>query len=456
MRYALKMTIKHYDLIVIGAGSGGTATAEKAASYGAKVAIIEMSLPGGTCVNVGCVPKKIMWYAAQAADSFHYLSDYGFQSATAKLNFEKLVKHREAHIRKLDAGVLRKFKKNKITYIEGSAEFFDAHTLNVNGIHHSAKHIVIAAGCEPSKTDIKGSEFGIDSNGFFALKKLPKKTVIIGSGYIAVELACMLNQLGSNVSLLIRKKSILNNFDSLLSKSLMQIMQTQGIQILPHHEVQELSRSKSKITVLCKNKKIIHDADAVIFAIGRTPRTQLLKLNNAGVKTDDKGSIKTNKWQTTNVPHIYAIGDITGKKELTPVAIAAGRKLAARIFGKEKNSYLDYQNIPTVIFSHPPIGSVGLSEKDAAGKYGENALKIYQTQFNPLYYALGKKKILSQMKLITLKKKGKVIGCHIIGLNADEILQGFALAIKMGATKKDFDSVVAIHPTSAEELVTLK
>jgi glutathione reductase (NADPH) len=450
------MKTKHFDLIVIGAGSGGIATAEKAASYGAKVVIIEKQQAGGTCVKLGCVPKKIMWYAGSLADSFHYAADFGFQLDTPQFNFDTLARHRHQFTQSLSQRLKKKLLKHKITYLQGSAAFVDAHTVKVNSQHVSANHIIIATGCEPKKPPIKGVEYGITSDGFFGLRELPKKIAIIGSGYIAVELASILNQLGSQVKILIRKNKILSHFDALISATLTEIMLEQGIQLLSKHDTAEIHQRQGKLVVRCKNNKTITGLDAVLFAIGRSPRTTHLNLDAVNIKTNADGYIKTNKWETTNIPHIYAIGDVTGKKLLTPVAIAAGRKLAARLFGKEKKSHLDYQNIPTVVFSHPPIGSVGLSDQDAIAKYGRRQLTIYQTEFGSLFSALSTKKFPSRMRLITLKKTGKIIGCHIIGPNADEMLQGFAVAIKMGATKADFDKVVAIHPTSAEELVTMK
>jgi glutathione reductase (NADPH) len=450
------MKTKQFDLIVLGAGSGGMATAHKAASYGAKIAIIEMKLAGGTCVNLGCIPKKIMWYAGSIADSFHYAADFGFQINSPEFNYATLAKHRTQHTNALSQRQENKLRQNHITYIQGKGAFVDSHTIAVNNKHYSAKHIVIATGCHPTKPEFPGAQYGMTSDDFFDLQHLPKKVAIIGNGYIAVELASILHQLGSEVSILIRKNKILSYFDSMISKTLGEIMLEQGIKLLFKHDTAAITQRRGKLTLECKNKKTLRGLDAVLFAVGRSPRTHHLNLGAAKIKLNDKGYITTNKWETTNIPHIYAIGDITGKKQLTPVAIAAGRKLAARLFGKEKNSFLDYTNIPTVIFSHPPIGTIGLTDTDAIEKYGRSQLTLYQTEFGSLYSSLSKKQYPSRMRLITLKKSKKIIGCHIIGPNADEMLQGFAVAIKMGATKDDFDKTVAIHPTSAEELVTMK
>ncbi len=453
----MKAMAKHVNLLVIGGGSGGLAAAKKAAFYGASVALIEMGRLGGTCVNVGCVPKKMMWYTGEIADAYHRGPAYEFKHGDLRFDFEKLVTRREQFIAKLNLLYQQQLQQSGVQYIKGVAVFSDAHTVIVNHDTYTADHIIIATGCCPDSPSIKGTEFSINSDGFFALKQQPKKMAIIGAGYVAIELASVLKQLGSEVKLLIRYDKPLRHFDPMISDSLIEIMTAQGIQLLPHHQVTEITRdTQGQLTIHCHDNEIVSGIDSALFAIGRHPRTEKLNLPAAKIKTDKVGFITTDKWEATNIPHIYAIGDITGKKLLTPVAIAAGKHLATRIFGGEKKAHLDYHNIPTVIFSHPPIGTVGLSEQEAIQQYGRDQLSIYQTQFTSLYYALSDQKIPSRMKLITLKESGKVIGCHLIGLGSDEILQGFAVAIKMGATKKDLDDTVAIHPTNAEELVLMK
>jgi glutathione reductase (NADPH) len=447
--------VKHFDLIVIGAGSGGLAAAQRAASYGKKVALIEMSKIGGTCVNLGCVPKKIMWYAGQIEEALQLSKDFGF-STKSKLDFKKLVNHREKFIKSLQEIYTARIKKSHITYLPYRAVFIDAKTLQVHNEKISANFIVIATGSESNIPKIKGAEYGIDSDGFFDLKQLPKTTAIIGGGYIALELAFILNQLGSKVTMLIRKDTPVRNFDSLISKSLMDIMKAQDIKVLPYHETEEIVKERDKtLTIHCKNKKKLTQFEAAIFAIGRSPSTHTLNLHVAGVKLNMKDNIITDKFETTNIPHIFAIGDVAGKKLLTPVAVAAGRRLSERLFGTNKNLIVDYENIPTAIFTHPPAAAVGLSEQDAADKYGEENIAVETTQFHSMYYALTAIKTLSAMKLIYLKDTGKIIGCHLIGINADEIIQGFAVAIKMGATKQDLNNTIGIHPTSAEELLTI-
>ncbi|MCA0404495.1 MAG: glutathione-disulfide reductase [Proteobacteria bacterium] len=446
-----------FDLIILGAGSGGVATAIRAAKYGAKVAIIEKKDIGGTCVNLGCVPKKVMFNTSLIAETLELALDYGFEIEKPKFDWQSLISKRQAYIEKLRQAYQKKLREHQINYIEGRGQFVDDHTIEVNNDKYQAKHILIATGSEPfMPNDIKGTELALDSNGFFSLKSLPKKVAIIGAGYIGVELAGILHHLGSEIHLLVKGEEILNGFDTLLSDKLLNIMSNQGIFIHKNHHAKEIiAEANGKKAILCKKGTSIDNLDAVIIAIGRRPRSDQLNIESTSVKLDDKGYIEVDEFQNTSAPSIYALGDITRAKALTPVAIAAGRKLADRLFGGHKEAKLDYDNIASVVFSHPPIGTVGLSEAEALKKYGQNQIKIYKTQFTPMQMALSDKKIETAMKIITLGKDEKIIGLHIIGNAADEMLQGFAVAVKMGACKSDFDNTIAIHPTSSEELVTM-
>jgi glutathione reductase (NADPH) len=412
---------------------------------------------GGTCVNEGCVPKKMTWYAADLFSLFSYAKDYALQNKPSPIHFKKFVLARDKYLKSLNKKYHQRLHKDNITYLPGKASFVDKHTLNINHSLYSADHIIIATGCAPNMPAIEGADLAIDSNGFFALKSLPKKMAIIGGGYIAMELSAILQQLGVDVYMLIRGSKPLNDFDPMITKALLATLKIKNIKLLSDCEVEKITRAPNKKLTLHLNKnKKIPKMDCALFAIGRHPCTMDLNLPAAGVKLNKDKYIAANKGEATNVPHIYAIGDITGKKLQTPVAVAAGRKLAARVFGKVKNSFLDYSNIPTVIFTHPPAGTVGLTEQQARDKYSSNQLAIYETRFYSLFYALSKTKIYSYIKLITLKKTGKIIGLHVIDKHADEIIVGFAVAMKMGATKADFDNTVGVHPTSAEEIVTLK
>lgn len=450
------MKSTQFDLIVLGGGSGGIASAVRAAKHGAKVAVVEQSNLGGTCVNLGCVPKKIMFNASMINEMFHKSNDYGFLPHPLKLDWNKLVSRRNAYITRLRENYSKRFDEFKITHLTGTGVFNDPHSISVNNKIYRAQHIIIATGGEPSLPQINGIQHVIDSDGFFALTRQPRKVAVIGSGYIGVELAGVLNGLGSETHLLMRGERPLSRFDQMLGDTLQEIMKKQGIYIHPNHKAQIIDlHSDGRKSISCQSGSIIHDIDVIIAAVGRRPRTGNLNLNKIKVKTDSRGLILVDSYQNTSINGIYAVGDVTDAPALTPVAIAAGRRLADRIFGDQPKARLNYDNISSVVFSHPPIGTVGLSEHEAISRYGEKEIKIYQTRFNPMFDALSDEKTPTAMKLVTLGAKEKIIGLHVIGYGADEMLQGFAVAVKMGACKKDFDNTVAIHPTSAEEFVTM-
>ncbi|MGD8783382.1 MAG: glutathione-disulfide reductase [Thioalkalispiraceae bacterium] len=446
----------HYDLIAIGAGSGGLSAAERAAEYGAKTAIVESNKLGGTCVNVGCVPKKVMWFGAQLADALKDMPAYGLDVSLKSFSWSKLVESRDSYIKGINDWYINYLKDSNIDHIQGFASFVDEKTLKVGDKTYSADHIVIAPGGYPTLPDIPGAELGITSDGFFELTSQPKRVVVVGAGYIAVELAGVLNSLGSEVNMLLRKGHFLGDFDAMLRDTLMEEMGHAGVNLMTQTNVQQVEQqSNHKLTIHCDNGVNLNDVDQLIWAIGRTPNTKELNLTAAGVKLDEKGFIPTDEFQNTNVTNIYALGDATGRAPLTPVAIAAGRRLADRLFNNQPDRKLDYENIPTVMFSHPPIGTIGLTEQEARELHGD-AVKTYQTSFTAMYHAIAGHSQQTAMKLVCIGADEKVVGCHIIGMGADEMLQGFSVAIKMGATKKDFDNTVAIHPTSAEELVTMR
>lgn len=452
-----EQTIMKYDLIVIGGGSGGIASAIRAAKYGAKVAVVEQKYLGGTCVNLGCVPKKIMFNASMVAETLRKATDFGFSSVHPKLDWQTLVSRRNAYIEKLRENYAKRFTQYQMTYLHGKGVFVNANTIDVCGTHYQGKHIIIATGGEPViPNDLPGVEYAIDSDGFFSLAEMPKKVAVIGSGYIGVELAGVLHGLGAETHLLIRGQRPLSRFDSILGDTLLEIMQQQKLHVHTDHHANKISLQKDgRKAIHCSSGSVIPDLDTVIVAVGRSPHTFGLNLESLKMERDKRGLITVDRYQNTSIPGIYAIGDVTDAPALTPVAIAAGRNLADRLFGKQKEAYLDYENICSVIFTHPPIGSVGLSEEEANAKYGQEKIKIYQTRFNPMYDALSEEKTPTVMKLVTLGEQEKIIGIHIIGYGADEMLQGFGVAVKMGACKRDFDNTVAIHPTSAEELVTM-
>lgn len=445
-----------FDLIVLGGGSGGIASAVRAAKYGAKVAVIEQSHLGGTCVNLGCVPKKIMYNASLISETIHKSHDYGFSPNSSIIDWNKLITRRNAYIERLRDNYSKRFKQYQIKLISGSGSFQNQNSITVENKIYTAEHIIIATGGEPSLPYINGIQHTIDSDGFFSLTKQPQKVAIIGSGYIGVELAGVLNGLGSETHLLMRGNRPLSRFDSMIGDTLLEIMLQQGIYIHPNHKATSIDlHSDGRKSIACTSGSIINDIDVIICAVGRKPRTGNLNLDKLKIKTDKQGLIQVDRYQNTNVKGIYALGDITNTPALTPVAIAAGRRLADRLFGEQPKASLNYDNICSVVFSHPPVGSVGLSEHEAIKKFGDDKIKIYQTRFNPMFDALSEDKTPTAMKLVTFGKKEKIIGLHVIGYGADEMLQGFGVAIKMGACKKDFDNTVAIHPTSAEEFVTM-
>ncbi|RAP35055.1 glutathione-disulfide reductase [Legionella quinlivanii] len=447
----------NFDLIVIGGGSGGIASAVRAAKYGAKVAVIEQQHLGGTCVNLGCVPKKIMFNASSIAEIMEKAPDYGFDPCSVKLDWSTLIARRTAYIERLRENYLARFKQFNIIRLNGHGRFVGSDQVEVNGQIYQAPHIIIATGGQPSMpADLEGIELAISSDGFFALEKLPQKVAVIGSGYIGVELAGVLNGLGSETHLFLRGKAPLSRFDSMLGETLMEIMLKDGLQVHTNHRARKIElQTDGRRSIHCQSGSVLSDFDVVIAAVGRSPRTDQLNLDEIGVKRDPQGLIEVDKFQQTNIKGIYAIGDVIDEPALTPVAIAAGRRLSDRLFGGQAEAFLDYSNICSVVFSHPPIGSVGMSEEEAVSKYGADQIKTYQTRFNPMFDAFSEHKKPTVMKLVTLGKEEKIIGLHMIGYYADEILQGFGVAVKMGATKKDFDNTVAIHPTSAEELVTM-
>ncbi len=451
----LNMSQFDYDYLAIGGGSGGIASANRASMYGKKCAIIEAKALGGTCVNVGCVPKKVMWFAGQIADAFKLAPDYGFDVEVKGLDWKTLVKNREAYIGRIHQSYDNVLGKNKVDVIKGFATFIDKNTVKVGDKTITAEHITIATGGQPIIPDIPGKEYILDSDGFFALEKQPERVVVVGAGYIAVEIAGVFNALGSDTHLVVRKDHPLREFDDIISSTLDELLQEEGVILHRQTEITAIEKNTDGSLKLSSDGESLPDVDAVIYAIGRSPMTKQLNLENAEIKTDKKGYIITDEYQNTNIKGVYAVGDNTGRAQLTPVAVAAGRRLSERLFNNKPNEKLDYENIPTVVFSHPAIGTIGLTEAQAREKYGDS-VKTYTSSFTAMYTAITQHRQPTKMKLVCVGENEKVVGVHIIGLGADEMLQGFAVAVKMGATKADFDNTVAIHPTSSEELVTMR
>jgi glutathione reductase (NADPH) len=445
-----------FDLLVIGGGSGGLACAQRAAEYGARVALIESGRLGGTCVNVGCVPKKIMWNASEIQEARDDGVDYGFRPTPTGHDWPALKAKRDAYVQRLNGLYARNLASRKIEHIEGRASFIGPQLIAAAAHTLGAPHIVIATGGRPLLPSIPGAALGITSDGFFDLAERPERVAVAGSGYIAVELAGILAGLGSKVTLLIRGQQVLKQFDALLGQSALLMLREMGVDIEMGCRGAQLVRlPQGALEAELHGGRRLGPLDSVIWAVGRVPNVEELNLSRAGVHLSTDGFIATDDFQATNAAGIYAIGDVTGRIPLTPVAIAAGRRLADRLFGGQPQRHLDYDIIPTVIFGHPPIGSVGLSEEQARARHG-SAVRIYAASFVPLYHAMTIRKPHTHMKLVTLGDEERIVGAHVIGPGADEMLQGFAVAVRMGARKRDFDDTVAIHPTSAEEFVTMR
>lgn len=446
---------QHFDLIAIGGGSGGLAVAEQAAQLGRRVALIDPGPLGGTCVNRGCVPKKVMWYAAQLAQAVRDGDGYGVRAQAGPFDWSALVSGRNRFVGRITDYWDGYVKQEGITPLTGLGRLVDTRTVEVAGTRYSADHIVIATGGRPLVPRMPGAGLGITSDGLFELQGQPRRIAIIGGGYVGVELAGVLRALGTEVTVVALEERVLWPFDPMVGECLAETMRQEGIQLHLQFEVAALERRAEGLALIPSTGESLTGFDTVLWAVGRSPNSAGLGLELAGVETQPTGLIKVDDYQNTNVPGIYALGDVTGREPLTPVAIAAGRRLARRLFGGETDLRLDYENVPSVVFSHPPVGRVGLTEPEARARYGDT-LTVYETRFVPMRYALNDHGPQTAMKLVCAGPEERVVGIHLIGDGVDEMLQGFAVALRMGATKSDLDDTVAIHPTSAEELVTLK
>jgi glutathione reductase (NADPH) len=451
------MAAERFDLVVIGGGSGGLATAQRAAEYGARVVLAERGRLGGTCVNVGCVPKKIMWNAAELGGALHDAGDYGFSVESAGADWGVLKHRRDTYVHHLNGIYAANLARRNVELVRASARFVDARTVTAGGRTLSAAHIVIATGSRPELPPIPGAELGITSDGFFELEALPGRVAVVGSGYIGIEFAGIFAGLGAQTTLVVRTDTALRAFEAMLGEVALRMLRENGVEVVARAVPAALGRTaRGALELVVEDGRRLGPFDCLVWAVGRVGHVEDLAPQRAGVGCAAQGFIDTDPYQLTSAPGIYAVGDVTGRAQLTPVAIAAGRRLADRLFGGHAGRHLDYENIPTVIFGHPPIGSVGLSESLARERFGPDNVTVHRTDFVPLYHAFTAARPRSQMMLITAGAEQRIVGVHVIGEGADEMLQGFAVAVRMGATKKDFDDTVAIHPTSAEELVTMR
>ncbi len=444
-----------FDLIVIGGGSGGIAAANRAAAHGASVALIEHDRLGGTCVNRGCVPKKLCWLAARTAEDIRNAEGYGFSGLDIRHDFDMFRRARDAYIEYLNGRYAEGLDRNKVRLYRAKARFKDAHTIDAGDVELHGERILVATGAHTRPLDIPGAELALDSSDFFELGERPERVAMIGAGYIAAELGGVLAALGSHVDMYLGGRRPLAHFDPFIGDHFHEALEAVGVNC-HGGTVVRLRNTDRGIEVATEDGETAC-YDAVFTAIGRIPNTGGLDIERAGITTGADGAIPVDALHNTAVPHIHALGDVTGRAHaLTPVAIAAGRRLADRLFGGAPARPINADFIPSVVFSHPPVGSVGLTEPEARNRHGENNIRTYTASFTPLSSALTPEKQRAAVKLVTLGAEEKVIGLHVIGDGADEMLQGFAVAIRMGATKRDFDETVAIHPTTAEEVVTLR
>jgi len=446
-----------FDLIVIGGGSGGLAGAFRAATHGARVALLEAAALGGTCVNVGCVPKKAMWLAADLSQKISMAAQLGFSVPAPQLDWAAFITHRQRYIENIHHSYQQRLDQNKIALLPSRARLITQETVETSdGVRLRAPHIMIATGGQPQRPGIPGAELGLVSDDFFQLCSAPARVAVIGGGYIGVELSGVLQALGSRVDMFVRGRRLLQGFDEDLTTQLVQDYLHYGTRTHFGFDVQALER-------IGDGRILLRDAlgghsepfDKVIFATGRRPGTDGLGLEQAGVALDARGHIAVDAYQNTTAPGVYAVGDVTAHEALTPVAIAAARRLMDRVFGDDADAKLDYRDIATVVFAHPPVGKVGMTEADARLQHGD-AVRVYRTGFRPMLHALADSPQRSLFKLVCVGEDERVVGMHLLGEGADEILQGFAVALKRGITKRDLDDTVAIHPTSAEELVLMR
>lgn len=445
-----------YDLIVLGGGSAGLSAAIRAAQYGKRVALLEPGELGGTCVNIGCVPKKAMWLAADLHERIGLASAMGFDvDPRPALSWKELVIHRQAYISNIHSSYHKRLDETGVVRIPARGHLVDAHTVACSdGVRYSAEHILIATGAHPQRPDVPGAELGRVSDDFFDLRAAPAEVAIIGGGYIAVELAGLLQALGSKVSLLVRGKRLLERFDYELTDQLAENLRQQGVRIHFDYRLRELQRDGERVRALGHDAPVESVFDAVFFATGRRGNSRDLGLEALGITIGEHQQVEVDEWQTTAVPSVHAVGDIAGKVGLTPVAVAASRRLMDRLFGGRPEAKMDYENVPSVVFSHPPLGAVGMSEEDARSAFDK--VSVYHSRFRPMLQALANGTQRSLFKMVCAGPEERVVGIHLLGEAADEILQGFAVAVKMGATKAQFDDTVAIHPTSAEEVVLMR
>jgi glutathione reductase (NADPH) len=441
-----------FDMFTIGAGSGGVASSRRAGTYGARVGICEDSRVGGTCVIRGCVPKKLLVYGAQFADAFTDAAGYGWSVAPPVHDWASLIAAKDKEIGRLEGVYHKLLKDSGVRLIEGRGRLVDPHTVEIDGKRHTAANILVATGAHPVLPAIPGIEHAITSNEALDLAVLPRHIIIVGGSYIAVEFAGIFHGLGADVTLVCRSTDLLNGFDDDVRVALAQELRTRGIEIHVRTDITRIEKRDHGFDLATAKGESL-SADLVMYATGRKPNTRNIGLEEVGVQLKEGGAIAVDSWSRTAVPHIYAVGDVTDRLNLTPVAIAEGRALAETLFNKNPIE-MDHDNVPTAVFSQPPVATVGMTER--AARQAGIAVDIYRTQFRPMKHTLSGREERTMMKLVVDRRSDRVLGCHMVGADAPEIIQGLAIAVKCGATKRQFDQTVGIHPSTAEEFVTLR
>ena len=451
------MSDTEFDLIVLGGGSGGLAAAFRGAEHGARVAVLEPGELGGTCVNLGCVPKKAMWLAAELAQRIEMGCRMGFNVSQPKLDWREFVVHRQRYIAGIHDSYRKRLDSHGVVRVPSYGRLIgEGRVETQDGLRLSAPHIVIATGSRPTRPPVPGAELGGVSDDFFNLCDAPERVAIVGGGYIAVELASVLQALGSRVDLFVRGARLLESFDAELSAALADNLRQVGVRGRFGYRLGAVEARGQGVRLVAEDGTCSEHYDLLLFATGRQANTEGLGLEAAGVAANEKGAIEVDDYQNTSASGIYAIGDVTGKVPLTPVAIAAARRLMNRVFGGQADAKLDYRDIPTVVFAHPPLGRMGLSEEEARLQHGQDAVSVYRASFRPMLDALADTPMRSLFKLVCVGEDKRVVGLHLLGEGSDEMLQGFAVAIKRGVTLDDLHDTVAIHPSSAEEVVLMR
>jgi len=446
------MTQYDFDLFVIGAGSGGVRAARMASGLGVRVAIAENKYLGGTCVNVGCVPKKLFVYASHFSEKFSVAGGFGWSAKEIKFDWPQLLDQKNKEIERLQGIYDGLLVNSGVTVLEGQASLVDKHTVRIDGIQYSCERILVATGGWPSIPDIPGKEFIASSNEMFALKQLPKRILVVGGGYIAVEFAGIMHGFGVETTLCYRGEKLLRGFDETVREFVAEEMSKKGINILFNTDIKNIAQNENGYIAQIDQGKFL-EADLILYATGRSPNIDGLDLDSVGVEIDKKGAVEVNDEYQTSIPSVYALGDVTNRLNLTPVATAEAMALVDRLYAG-KNTAVDYDNIPTAVFCQPNIGTVGLTETEAKNRYPD--IDIYQSVFKPMKHTLSGLDEKTLMKMIVQRSTDKVLGIHMVGADAGEIIQGMAVAIRAGATKAIFDSTIGIHPTAAEEFVTMR